>query len=213
MRSMIAARVELFPLPVGPVTSTSPFLISTISFNCAGRLKSLKLGGLVGITRITMAKVPRCLKMLTRTRASPGALKERSAEPVFAMLSLALSWFPMISLAMLAVCGGTSFSSPGIGTGSSLPANSIWGGRPGENIRSLTLSDALSICRSIARKFKGGGLAGAEFMLIGLLIIYMELFRYSDVKRSCWFLIENLLLRTNAMRLAYIRVKVEQSRG
>ncbi len=45
---MIAASVELLPLPVGPVTSTIPFLMSTISFNCGGRLKSLKFGGLVG---------------------------------------------------------------------------------------------------------------------------------------------------------------------
>ena len=84
---MTAASVELLPLPVGPVTSTIPFLISTISFNCSGRLKSLNLGGRIGITRMTMACVPRCLKMLTRKRASPGALNERSAEPVFSRLS------------------------------------------------------------------------------------------------------------------------------
>jgi hypothetical protein len=38
-----------------------------------------------------------------------------------------------------------------------LPASSICGGLPGENIKSLTLSDVLSIWRRIAMKFKGGG--------------------------------------------------------
>src|SRR6185503_10362665 len=110
MKSITAASVELLPLPVGPVTSTIPFFISTISFSCSGRLKSLNLGGRIGITRMTMACVPRCLKIFTRKRASPGTLNERSALPVLSRLSWAVCWFAMISFAMPAVWAGVNFS-------------------------------------------------------------------------------------------------------
>jgi hypothetical protein len=59
----------------------------------------------------------------------------------------------MMTLAIPAVWAGVNFSSPGTFTGWSLPANSIWGGRPGEKIKSLTFSEALSISRSTAMKF------------------------------------------------------------
>ena len=70
----MAARVVDLPDPVGPVTSTRPFLMSATSRSTGGRLKSLHCGGRAGMTRMTMAWVPRCMKMLTRKRASPGAL-------------------------------------------------------------------------------------------------------------------------------------------
>jgi hypothetical protein len=61
---------------------------------------------------------------------------------------------------MLAVCAGNSFSRPAMRTGTSLPANSICGGRPGLKIRSLTLSDARNISRKTAMKFSVGGAGG-----------------------------------------------------
>ena len=44
----MAASVVDLPEPVGPVTSTTPFLSPAISFRTAGRLKSLHCGGRVG---------------------------------------------------------------------------------------------------------------------------------------------------------------------
>ena len=39
-----------------------------------GRFSSAKLGTLLGITRITIAQLPRCIKTLTRKRDAPGKL-------------------------------------------------------------------------------------------------------------------------------------------
>ncbi len=112
------------------------------------------------MTRMTIAWVPRCLKMFTRKRLSPGALNERSAEPLFSKLSMAACWFAMINFAMLAVCAGVSFSNPGMRTGWSFPVSSICGGRPGEKIRSLTLSETRSIRRNTSMKLSNGGPLG-----------------------------------------------------
>ena len=52
---MIAASVDDLPEPVGPVTSTMPFLSSAISLRTGGRPR-LASDGMVGaITRITIA--------------------------------------------------------------------------------------------------------------------------------------------------------------
>ena len=69
-----AASVEDFPLPVGPVTSTIPGRKSAASANCAGRFSDLKSGTLLGITRITIAQLPRCVKIFTRNRETLGRL-------------------------------------------------------------------------------------------------------------------------------------------
>src|SRR6185369_15856631 len=83
----------------------------------------------------------------------------------------------MISLAIPAVWAGVNFSRPAMRTGTSFPANSICGGRPGLKIRSLTLSEARSISRKIEMKFSGGG-AGGWLVTFGcsLLILIQELF-------------------------------------
>ena len=150
---MTAASVEDLPEPVGPVTSTMPFLMSAISLSTGGRFKSVQLGAIGGITRITIACVPRCMKMLTRKRDSPGALNETSAEPCFSNASIARACVPSMILEIAAVWCGKSFSKPGTATGVSLPMSSICGGRPGEKIRSLTLSETESIRFSTAMKF------------------------------------------------------------
>jgi hypothetical protein len=156
----------------------------------------------MGMTRITIACVPRCLKMLTRNRASPGTLNERSAEPVFSKLSTAVCWFAIISFAIPAVCAGVNFSKPAIRTGTKFPVNSICGGRPGLKIRSLTLPDARSISRKIAMKFNGGG-AGGWLLTFGcsLLILFQELFTLLERQK-------NGARRTNYFRSAYIKVVV-----
>ena len=66
---MIAARVEDFPDPVGPVTSTMPLRSVAISASVGGSFSSWSDGIFVGMTRSTAAKVPRCRKTLTRNRA------------------------------------------------------------------------------------------------------------------------------------------------
>src|SRR5947209_7562652 len=173
MRSMTAAKVVDLPDPVGPVTSTSPFLRPAISLRTPGSLKSSHCGGRGGMTRITMACEPRCMKTLTRKRAKPGALKERSEEPNFSRFSAAVWWLPKISLAIEAVCAGRSLSRPGTATACNSPINSTCGGRPGEKIRSLTLSETDSMCCSTFRKLSWGGApagGGAEKGACGVLI-------------------------------------------
>ena len=73
IRSMIAASVDDLPEPVGPVTRTMPFLSEADSARTGGRLSSASVGILEAMTRMTMAKVPRCRKMLTRNRPRSGS--------------------------------------------------------------------------------------------------------------------------------------------
>src|SRR5205085_8688370 len=70
---------------------------------------------------------------------------------------------------MPAVWAGVNFSSPGTGTPCNLPSNSICGGRPGEKIRSLTLSETASIVLSTSRKFIGAPVV-CVFGVCGVLI-------------------------------------------
>src|SRR4026207_442466 len=66
----------------------------------------------------------------------------------------------MINFEIPAVWAGSNFSRPAIRTGTSFPASSICGGRPGLKIKSLTLSDAVNISRKMAMKFNGGAEGG-----------------------------------------------------
>ena len=66
--ALIAASVDDLPEPVGPVTNTMPLRSPTIFANSAGRLSVSKSGIFPGITRITTAQEPRCMKTLTRKR-------------------------------------------------------------------------------------------------------------------------------------------------
>ena len=52
---MIAASVDDLPEPVGPVTSTMPFLSDAISASDAGRFSSASVGMRDAITRMTIA--------------------------------------------------------------------------------------------------------------------------------------------------------------
>ena len=78
IRFSIAASVVLFPEPVTPVTSTSPRFAMEISSRTAGRLSSSSVGISNGITRMMIPIVPRCRKMFTRNRPTPGAPHEQS---------------------------------------------------------------------------------------------------------------------------------------
>src|ERR1041384_455565 len=95
--------------------------------------------------------------MFTRKRLMPGTLKDTSADPNLSRLSTALLLSPIINLAIPKVCAGVSLSNPGTGTPCSLPTNSICGGRPGEKIKSLTLSETPSICCRTVARFRGAG--------------------------------------------------------
>src|ERR1035438_9612176 len=100
--------VEDLPEPVGPVTSTTPFLRLTISASCGGKLRSAKLGMLLGMTRITMAWLPRCTKMFTRKRHWPGRLYDMSQDPCSCSVAIACLLLPMSSSDMRRVSSGVS---------------------------------------------------------------------------------------------------------
>ena len=57
---IIAAMVELFPLPAAPTTSTSPRSFSQSGRHGAGAPSSSNVGMMNGIVRITIASDPRC---------------------------------------------------------------------------------------------------------------------------------------------------------
>src|SRR5229473_8455361 len=98
--------VEDFPDPVGPVTSTIPFLKLAISASGGGSLSSAKLGMLLGMTRITMAWLPRCRKTFTRNRHLPGRLYDISHDPCSCSADMACLLSPMSSCAIRLVSSG-----------------------------------------------------------------------------------------------------------
>src|ERR1700719_756310 len=155
---MIAARVDDLPEPVGPVTSTIPLRRATIFPNSEGKLRDSKSGTLPGITRITIAQVPRCMKMLTRNRLEPGRLKDTSHDPTFLKFSAASSLSPMRSDAIRRVSSGVSGRAAP--AGASFPLISTSGGFPGEKKRSLIFGEVLSIVVNRAGLEIGAG-AGA----------------------------------------------------
>ena len=72
MWSISAASVVLLPLPVVPVTSTSPRSSSAIFFSTGGSPSSSIVRICIGMTRSTRPTVPRCWKTLQRKRPRPG---------------------------------------------------------------------------------------------------------------------------------------------
>ena len=72
MWSISAASVVLLPLPVVPVTRTSPRSSSAIVFRTCGRPSSSIVRICIGMTRRTRPIVPRCWKTLQRKRPEPG---------------------------------------------------------------------------------------------------------------------------------------------
>ena len=68
----IAAIVVVLPLPVAPVTSTSPRRASAISPRMSGRFSSAKVFTLIGMMRITIPTDPRWRKIDARNRPLPG---------------------------------------------------------------------------------------------------------------------------------------------
>ena len=79
---MIAASVDDLPDPVGPVTRTMPFFRVEQSAIAGGRPSSWIDGIFCAIMRMTIAKVPRWRKTLTRKRQRSGSAHDRSDEPV-----------------------------------------------------------------------------------------------------------------------------------
>src|SRR6266566_3962660 len=77
--STMAARVVLFPDPVGPVTSTRPRGRSASLATTTGRPRSSKVRTLKGIWRMTSDTQPRCLKQLPRKRARFWIPNEKSS--------------------------------------------------------------------------------------------------------------------------------------
>src|SRR2546423_15187170 len=80
MRSMTAASVVDFPLPVGPVTSTRPFLSPAASLRTSGRSKSLNCGGAGGVTPQTVDGGARRHEKVSRERAEPRAPRPKAAQ-------------------------------------------------------------------------------------------------------------------------------------
>ena len=61
------------PLPVAPVTQTSPRRASAMVLTTAGRFSVSKSGIWNGMVRITAPQLPRCLKIEARKRETPGS--------------------------------------------------------------------------------------------------------------------------------------------
>src|SRR3989441_3852191 len=81
MYSIMAARVVVFPEPVGPVTSTRP-RASLASFCTTGRSpNSSNVGPPMRSFRKTMLTPPRCRKTLARNRPTPGTVWAKSTSP------------------------------------------------------------------------------------------------------------------------------------
>ena len=74
----IAATVELFPLPLTPVTSTRPRSDSATWLSASGRRSDSMVGTVNGITRITIMNDDRWRSTLTRNRPTPGIPQEQS---------------------------------------------------------------------------------------------------------------------------------------
>ena len=74
----MAAMVDVFPLPVTPVTRISPDLYSVSRPSASGRPSCSSVGIANGITRITIMNEERCRRMLTRKRPTPGMPQEQS---------------------------------------------------------------------------------------------------------------------------------------
>ena len=70
---IIAANVVLLPLPVGPVTKTSPLFLVTISLRTAGCFNSSNVGIFSAITLIAIASLFLCLKTFTLNLPIPCA--------------------------------------------------------------------------------------------------------------------------------------------
>ncbi len=81
IRSIIAARVVLLPLPVVPVTSVSPRSESVMSRSTGGSWSSSIVRTLSRTTRMTIAGVPRWLYTLQRNRQRRRASRARSRGP------------------------------------------------------------------------------------------------------------------------------------
>jgi hypothetical protein len=72
MWSIMAARVVVFPDPVGPVTRTRPRCSRARRPTTSGTPSSPKLAAEVRTSRKTRATEPRCRKALARNRPMPG---------------------------------------------------------------------------------------------------------------------------------------------
>ena len=72
IESINAASVEDLPDPVPPVTRMIPLRTFAASSNCGGSRREWNVGIAVGMTRITIAQLPRWMNTLTRKRAIPG---------------------------------------------------------------------------------------------------------------------------------------------
>ncbi len=74
----MAATVELFPLPLTPVTSTRPRSASATVASTSGSRSDSMVGTVNGITRITIMNDERCRSTFTRKRPTPGMPHEQS---------------------------------------------------------------------------------------------------------------------------------------
>ena len=72
MWSIMAARVVVFPDPVGPVTSTNPRCAMDSSETTGGSPSSSNEGLPMRMRRMAMLTDPRCLNTLQRNRPTPG---------------------------------------------------------------------------------------------------------------------------------------------
>ena len=84
MWPMTAAIVVVLPVPVGPVSRTSPRLESDRSFITGGRSSSSNVGTSARTRRTARPTFPRWRNAFTRNRPTPGSVKPKSASFVAA---------------------------------------------------------------------------------------------------------------------------------
>ena len=75
---IIAAIVELLPDPVTPVTRIIPRSKPAILLMIEGKPRSSTEGISIGIERMTIIGDPRCFRMFTLNRPTPGIPQEQS---------------------------------------------------------------------------------------------------------------------------------------
>ena len=151
---MIAASVVDLPEPVGPVTSTMPFFSLPTLYSSAGNFSASSVGMPSGMTRRTIAYVPRCEKTFTRKRVFCGIEYERSTDPLVSSVRVSSRSPRSMYIAIISVWYGVSRGRPGKFTGTSWPSISTCGVRPTEKLRSETRSDIFSIASRMASRLK-----------------------------------------------------------
>jgi hypothetical protein len=156
-RSTIAASVVVFPWPVGPVTTMSPWWWCVACATPSGRPSAARVGTSRGITRRAILKPVRWLATLTRKRAPSGPSSAKSAEPSVSRVPRSRAG------TMEIIIFSTRTSGSGSPRGASSNATRKSGGRPATRWRSEAL-----LSTAARRSASSSGGRGMPDMLVSV---------------------------------------------